>query len=65
MFSQTFFSVVQSRYSVRNEGCPTNIYLFKVNNRNARKRGEKGVFLLLTLSTFIPFFNVSIVTLNK
>ena len=53
---------------------PANIYLFKVNNRNTRKRCEifkvnnKNtkttvvlVFLLLTLNIFQPFSNVCIV----
>ena len=59
---------------------PANIYLFKVNNRNTKKRCELCskltmntlerlhvilVFLLLTLNIFTPFFSVSIVDFEQ
>ena len=47
-----------------------NIYLFKVNNRNARKRCEVSskltiILLLLTLSNFTPFSSVSFVDFEQ
>ena len=39
---------------------PANIYLFKINNRNTRKR-----FLLLTLNNFTPFSSVPIVDFEQ
>ena len=38
---------------------PANIYLFKVNNRNSRKRCDirrSGVFIVKTLNIFYAFF---------
>ena len=48
----------------------TNTYLFKVNNRNTRKRYELSsnivlVSLLLTLNTFYTSSNVSIVDFEQ
>ena len=60
------------RYAPNAKSIPANIYLFKFNNRNTRKRGEIFskltikkpedvndvvlVFLLLTLKIFHTFF---------
>ena len=53
---------------------PANIYLFKVNNRNTRKRSEISSKLtiktterrqLLTLNKFYTVFSVLLLTLNK
>ena len=47
---------------------PTNVYVFKVNNRNSRKRFEiysKLVFLLFTLNIFQTFFYCSLVDFEQ
>ena len=46
---------------------PTNIYLFKVNNRNSRKMCDfyRYVFLSLRLNIFYTFASVSIVDFDQ
>ena len=49
--------------------CPANIYLFKVNNRNSRKKKwnmlKVDVLVFLSLSIFHTFFSVSIVDFEQ
>ena len=57
-----------SLYSIGNiYTLPTNNCLFKVNNRNNRKRYEicSKLILLLTLNIFTPFPSVSIVNFEQ
>ena len=57
-----------SLYSIGNiYTLPTNNCLFKVNNRNTRKRYEicSKLILLLTLNIFTPFPSVSIVNFEQ
>ena len=58
MFPNDFFKFFQNYY-------PANIYLFKVNNRNTRKRTTSGIFIINFEHTSHLFLVFLLLTLNK